>query len=316
LEKAEVCTSCGNQILNISEASSDEEISPSKISNLEDCCSDDLVKRTAKMKKRASVREKLLVALLLLLVGTQIIFAALGEKALGQGEYEKAIEYLQWTIFGTVNLNLANELINDDEEYTWGLLSYENGDYLSAINAMQGVSNSYPYHADAMKVLLDAKSKLALEYLNLAKDNFSSGKYIEANRLLVASLQMNPNLDESLNLKDAYNFEAEKAKSEESERIKAELEARLKAEAGIEQKIKDEEEARIKKEIEAEAAIKKTKGVIIGMNQEDVLASSWGKPQGIQKTVTAERVQEVWSYGFYNHLYFVDGFLVRIDTSQ
>jgi len=46
------------------------------------------------------------------------------------------------------------------------------------------------------------------------------------------------------------------------------------------------------------------------MSQEDVLASSWGKPQSVNKTATRFGVHEQWVYG----LYFDNGKLTKIQN--
>jgi hypothetical protein len=60
------------------------------------------------------------------------------------------------------------------------------------------------------------------------------------------------------------------------------------------------------------ANLKKSQGVAIGMTQEEVLASSWGKPIKVNKTTTARRLSEQWVYGSGSYLYFESGLLVSI----
>lgn len=82
--------------------------------------------------------------------------------------------------------------------------------------------------------------------------------------------------------------------------------------------------AQVSKEIErqaaaskrAEAARKRSEGVSIGMSQEDVLASSWGKPTRINKTIHSFGVHEQWVYEGRNYLYFKNGVLDSIQTGQ
>lgn len=66
----------------------------------------------------------------------------------------------------------------------------------------------------------------------------------------------------------------------------------------------------------AVAAQKKREGVRIGMTQEDVMASSWGKPQRINKSIYSFGVHEQWVYGGSNYLYFKDGILDSIQTGN
>lgn len=57
--------------------------------------------------------------------------------------------------------------------------------------------------------------------------------------------------------------------------------------------------------------------VRIGMTKEEVLATNWGEPDDINKTITANHVSEQWvydNYGSYSFLYFEDGVLVTIQN--
>ena len=86
--------------------------------------------------------------------------------------------------------------------------------------------------------------------------------------------------------------------------------AKLKAQ--LEQSMARDEE----RERKAVAARKRSEGVHIGMSQEDVLASSWGRPQGVNKTIYSFGVREQWVYGGSNYLYFDDGVLKSIQTGH
>ena len=97
------------------------------------------------------------------------------------------------------------------------------------------------------------------------------------------------------------------AKVNEAERL-----IKIKADADIKQLLKDEKIAAQEK-IRA-AKYKKTQGVHVGMTPEDVLASSWGKPNHINTTTTVNSVREQWVYGLRNYLYFRDGILQTIQN--
>lgn len=74
---------------------------------------------------------------------------------------------------------------------------------------------------------------------------------------------------------------------------------------------------RSKAEIAAAKALKakkKSEGVSIGMSKEDVLASSWGKPDRVNTTTNAYGVSEQWVYGGRNYLYFENGKLTSIQN--
>ena len=59
------------------------------------------------------------------------------------------------------------------------------------------------------------------------------------------------------------------------------------------------------------AGEKKRKGVYIGMSQQDVVDSSWGRPSKINRTTTSTLRHEQWIYGG-SYLYFDNGILTAI----
>ena len=65
---------------------------------------------------------------------------------------------------------------------------------------------------------------------------------------------------------------------------------------------------------QAERARKKSEGVRPGMSPEDVLASSWGKPQKINRTTRASGTHEQWVYSTGNYLYFDNDVLTAIQN--
>lgn len=62
------------------------------------------------------------------------------------------------------------------------------------------------------------------------------------------------------------------------------------------------------------AAQKKREGVRIGMTPEDVRASSWGKPESVNRTTSTYGKREQWVYGSGSYLYFEDGILTTIQN--
>ena len=55
------------------------------------------------------------------------------------------------------------------------------------------------------------------------------------------------------------------------------------------------------------------RGVSIGMSMQEALASSWGKPRKVNRTITATRIREQWVYSG-SYLYFEDGVLTSIQN--
>lgn len=106
-------------------------------------------------------------------------------------------------------------------------------------------------------------------------------------------------------LDKAYPEEAK-----EFQKLKPELSEKAKREAH------DEEIAAAKRSAsrrKAEATRRKKEGVRIGMSQSEVIASSWGKPNHVNRTVTARGTHEQWVYGG-GYLYFEDGVLTSIQN--
>ena len=50
------------------------------------------------------------------------------------------------------------------------------------------------------------------------------------------------------------------------------------------------------------------------MSKDEVLASSWGKPQSINTTTTVRGKKEQWVYGTKSYLYFENDTLVAIQN--
>ena len=79
------------------------------------------------------------------------------------------------------------------------------------------------------------------------------------------------------------------------------------------EKLKKAEKEEREKEKKAR---KKQQGVRIGMSEQDVLDSSWGKPTKINKSVYSWGTYEQWVYPNYNYLYFENGKLTSIQTNE
>jgi hypothetical protein len=75
-------------------------------------------------------------------------------------------------------------------------------------------------------------------------------------------------------------------------------------------------DAKARQEQKAEAARKKREGVRLGMSPEDVLASSWGMPDKINRTTRASGTSEQWVYRERGegYLYFDNDVLTSIQN--
>jgi len=68
------------------------------------------------------------------------------------------------------------------------------------------------------------------------------------------------------------------------------------------------------KEAAAAKAWKARGGVRIGMTQKQVIASAWGRPESVNKTIGSFGTHEQWVYGNGNFLYFENGILKTIQN--
>jgi hypothetical protein len=71
--------------------------------------------------------------------------------------------------------------------------------------------------------------------------------------------------------------------------------------------------AEAKRLLAAEKAAKKREGVRLGMTQQDVLDSSWGRPERVNRTTNRYGIKEQWVYPG-GYLYFDDGVLTSIQN--
>lgn len=91
-------------------------------------------------------------------------------------------------------------------------------------------------------------------------------------------------------------------------------EGKFKDEKPFQDGIRSQDELRAETDKKNKLHKLKTMNPKIGMTQEEVLASSWGKPKDINKTTTAYGTSEQWVYSNYNYLYFDDGILTSIQN--
>lgn len=72
--------------------------------------------------------------------------------------------------------------------------------------------------------------------------------------------------------------------------------------------------AKLRRVAASQPTTPKKSGVLIGMNQHQVLASSWGRPSNIRRTTGSYGTREQWIYGGSNYLYFDNGILTAIQN--
>lgn len=216
-------------------------------------------------------------------------FIKLAKLEMNNGNYENAKNILK-DLKGIVAKELLNEVkVKEFMEKSQEMIQKE--DYTSALELIDkadslakelGEKNVYTNEIVTMRLKI-----LPLEVSNQikkAQDNAKIDNYNGALENLDKALKINydGSVEKTiLELKEKYVFLIKKQKNIEQERIKKE---------------------------------KKSQGVSIGMTKQEVLDSSWGKPEEINTTTTKFGVNEQWVYANYNYLYFEDGILVTIQN--
>lgn len=160
------------------------------------------------------------------------------------------------------------------------------------------------------KKILEIKETQVMSKIQSAKTRAWNNEHVEAITFLEEA--------KLIATRDQDKKEIEKLlkEYEEAEKYKSTKEYRIAMEKSEKEKIAFEkrlERDRIEREKE-ELKKRKSEGVLIGMTQEEVLQSSWGKPKDINKTITKYSTNEQWVYSNYNYLYFEDGILVTIQN--
>lgn len=116
---------------------------------------------------------------------------------------------------------------------------------------------------------------------------------------------------------------AEAARQAETERLRKASEAKALAEASAAARLRvlAAEEALLNRRIETEraAAARRAKlpGARLGMTMTQVRdQTNWGPPESMRRTLTTSGATEMWFYGAGQHLYFVNGRLASITSTE
>lgn len=210
-----------------------------------------------------------------------------GMEAIDKGNYDQAITYLEKSHGKKAeqSLDLAASLKVSEKNYILGMDLYSQKEYEKALSKLETVISEFPEYNKVKEAIAECDKILVNECLGYAQTLCNKSEYDDAYFMVQKALEYDSNSNEALMLND--------------EIVKKKNEAETK---------KQEEEAK------AEKARKKSEGVRIGMSQQDVLDSSWGKPNDINRTTNAYGVSEQWCYDNYNYLYFEDGILTDIQN--
>ncbi|MGE7094378.1 hypothetical protein ACQKII_23690 [Lysinibacillus sp. NPDC048646] len=235
------------------------------------------------------MRKVLLASILLIILIGGAGYFILGTAKLNKGETsETSAEVEEILDYSDEELeklnNIEQQIIThyNNEKYDTVILHYRNT-FLSNMNNLQPTKKIIELYNKSVKRIFDNASEFPsrdydeLHFKNLNKDTLA---FIES------------------------KFGTEIAEHiEEMEQLENERES---------QKVERRESNERKRLIQEKAS----RGVTIGMTKDDVLLSSWGAPSNINKTVNAYGTSEQWVYDNYNYLYFDNGILTSIQTSN
>lgn len=199
-----------------------------------------------------------------------------------------------------------------------------NREHYSGQAALPPAPAAAPYDAPRTPVARTAEEKQKqreachfesrkLEYEKLSLEN----RFDEAFDVIVTCSSTDGDAEISQMLRTALTESAlrtipDKKKSARSRADAIELVMKNAPEKGREfEKLHGQLVARAAQEMKAE---RKRHGVSIGMSKEDVIASSWGHPESVNKTSTAYGTNEQWVYSSGSYLYFDDGKLTAVQN--
>lgn len=88
----------------------------------------------------------------------------------------------------------------------------------------------------------------------------------------------------------------------------------VRAQMAIEKKRQAAEKKRQAAADRADRERRRHEGVRIGMSQQQVVESNWGRPESVNRSIYASGVHEQWVYPGFQYLYFDNGVLTSIQT--
>ena len=143
-------------------------------------------------------------------------------------------------------------------------------------------------------------------------DAYSTQREAARHKIEQETLRMEYQITEKL---AAERAEREKDQAEWDALAEAAKKAEAERTARLEEiSQRSEEEARLK-EMARQAErdrLAKLPCPRIGMTKAQALKSCWGRPESVNRTITAQSVTEQWVYGYSSYLYFTNGRLTAI----
>jgi hypothetical protein len=292
LSEENTCWYCGERILNPNEIFN--YVVSGEVQHWHKKCAEEQGVINEKINHSTMNRKVYYIAGFIVIVLLLTLFITIkngieNKDRINQANYQKAIVYIQeskWEdaigiLGGLINQNYLDsiKLYNEAQKQLENNKQYQKGVSL--------IKDKKWFDAGVALVLLKDKNYSNSEVLyNYAAANEQVGK----NDLIVASYFLE-------RIPDAYSGEF----AEDILKLKGQ--------------ITPEKVAELKAEKDALAiANKKSEGVRIGMTKNQVLESSWGRPNHVNTTTGSYGVHEQWVYNGYNYLYFEDGILTTIQN--
>lgn len=202
----------------------------------------------------------------------------------------------------------AEKLQKSKKTFDEGMKCFENKDYINAVLSFQDViEEDITNYDNAMKKKEESKNLYESNMIELANKSASNSDYDNAVNYLANALRVDSTNNEIIDLRDKY-----KALANAPALAKAKADADAKALANAKAAKEYDEQQAVKAEVAKQK--RKSEGVRIGMTKDEVLGSSWGNPEDINKTTTQYGTHEQWVYGTRSYLYFDDGILTSIQN--
>lgn len=233
-----------------------------------------------------------------------------GDTAMTNGKYDDAINAYSTAVKlisdsteANDKLSKADKLKTSAKDFALAISFFDKKDYASAIVLYKCVikEDSKNYSVAVDKIAQCIKLGVT-DVIAQAITYASQQDYDTAIKCLTNALEVDSTNQQANDLKLKYiSAKSDIAKAQADAKAKADTDAKAQAQA----------------EADAQAKAKaKTEGVRIGMTQQQVLDSNWGKPDQINKTTSAYGMHEQWVYGTskMNFLYFDNGILTSIQN--
>ena len=177
------------------------------------------------------------------------------------------------------------------DDFTKGMNYFNTDNYESAFPYFQSViKEDSENYTVALEKIKQCKKTVVDSAIKQAHESASKNYYKSAIQCISVALNIDKKNKQLIDLKAKYT------NNNDDYEVKVEADNKKQAEADAKA---EEEQAKAKA---------KTEGARIGMTKEEVLNSSWGRPESINRTITDSGVSEQWVY--YNRYVYIENGVV------